>query len=375
MNKVNKSLVLKACLLIVALVALCIPYIKYLAKPVKKSTLYGAFDIHKNPELSIDNWLEGTYQKAFDQFYNQNFCLNSFYIKLNNQFFYSIFQESATKTIVAGKDNYLFEKKYIDSYLGNDFKGEAALDSIIKNLKSVQTFLETNNAEFVLLLAPNKARVFPQYFPYKYRHVKPGRTNYDYFINALKNNNINHIDFNTWIESLKVSDELRFTKYSTHWSVYSGVLASDSLFKYIAYKKGISNKVIIFDSITYTNQYRESDNDLAWGLNLNWDLPALKYCYPTFHIKEDSAFKNIKWLGIGDSFYWYTYNIIIDKKVFNNHSFWYYSKLLYPESTIKETPVTTELISAAMKKNDVVVMVISEPNLHEIPYGINTIIK
>ena len=168
---------------------------------------------------------------------------------------------------------------------------------------------------------------------------------------------------------------MRFTRYGTHWSVYSGVLATDSLFKYIAYKKGLSNNIIVFDSLTYTTKYRESDNDLAWGLNLNWDLPAIKYCYPTYHIKEGSPFKNIKWLAIGDSFYWNIYNIIIDKKVFNNHSFWYYNKLLYPESTIKETPVTKELISKAIKKNDVVVMIISEPNLHEIPYNINTIIK
>ena len=375
MNKVNKSLVLKASLLILALISLCIPYLKYLAKPVEKSTLYGSFDIHKKSNLSIDNWLEGTYQKAFDQFYNQNFCLNSFYIKLNNQLFYSIFQESATKTIVAGKDNYLFEKKYIDSYLGNDFKGEAALDSVIKNLKSVQTYLEANNSEFVLLLAPNKARVFHEYFPYKYRHVKPGRTNYDYFINALKKNNIHHIDFNTWIESLKVSDELLFSKYGTHWSAYSSVLATDSLFKYIAYKKGLSKDFVVLDSLTYTTEFRELDNDLAWGLNLNWELPDIQYCYPTYHIKEDLRFKKIKWLAIGDSFYWNIYNIINNKKVFNNHSFWYYNKLLYPQSTIKETPINKEFIAANMKKNDVVVMIISEPNLHEIPYGINTIIK
>ena len=132
---------------------------------------------------------------------------------------------------------------------------------------------------------------------------------------------------------------------------------------------------IAIDSLSYTNTPIDSDDDIAWSLNLFSGLPETKYCYPNYRFIPSTDFQKLSVLGIGDSFFWNILAVIEQNKTFNNYSYWYYNKLVYPESHTKEKLVTNELIQTDMKKHDVVVMITAEPNLHKIPYDINTVIK
>jgi hypothetical protein len=371
MNKVNRGTAMKKWLLIIALVGLCIPFVKYFAEPTQEKALRGSYTVHPKAIFSFSSWFDGSYQPAFDRFFNQNFCLNATFIELNNQLLYSFFHEATAKAVVVGSENYLFEDPYIKAYLGKDFIGESKIDSIVIKLKYIQEYLKKSNSEFVLVIAPNKARVFENYFPREFKNQTASNTNYEYFKKRLTQNNIQFIDVISWFDVLKDNNKFLYTKYGTHWSTYAAAIATDSLFKFVANKKGLQTAGLVIDSLTYSKDAQEYDNDIAYGLNLFFELPKENYCYPNYHLQEDSTFHNLNWLAIGDSFYWNIYNILEKHKVVNKHAYWYYNKLVYPESYTKQTLVSPELISGNMKKHDVVVLITSEPNIVNLPYDID----
>ena len=70
-------------------------------------------------------------------------------------------------------------------------------------------------------------------------------------------------------------------------------------------------------------------------MNLLVELKGYDLAYPTI-ITEDGLNKTKpSVLTISDSYYWAIYNMGISK-IFTNDHFWYYNKLVYPETFKQE---------------------------------------
>ena len=85
--------------------------------------LMGDIPALEEVKFSWDNWISEKYQKYTTGNTNQSFGFRPYFVRLHNQILYSLFNRASARDIIVGKKNYLFEKKYIDSYLGKDFAG------------------------------------------------------------------------------------------------------------------------------------------------------------------------------------------------------------------------------------------------------------
>lgn len=334
-------------------------------KPLK-----GSFALQEGPIFSINGWFDGSYQSQKQLYIEENIGFRNFFVRVNNQIAYSFFNHARANGVIVGKDNYLFEEEYINAYLGRNFIGRDSIVDKVQKLKMIQDTLKTMNIDLFVVLAAGKGTFYSEFIPKRYFSEKKSTTNYEVYLEEIKKNRVNHIDFNHWFLEMKdTSSYPLFPKCGIHWSNYGDLLAADSIVKYIQTIRRIIMPEIRINNIELPDSVRDPDDDIERGMNLLFNIPDLKMAYPSFTIIKDSNTVETKVLTIADSYYWNMFNWGISKKVFNHGQFWYYSKQIYPDSYDK--PVTVDEINfkKEIEKNDVILLMSTDALLGKFAYG------
>jgi len=137
-------------------------YVQFFTRFVPIKPLHGVTNENSVPDLNLQSWNSWSFQGDLTNYIGTHFGFRPFFIRLNNQLYYSIFKKSTNGSLIIGKDNYLFEKEYIDSYYGDDFIGSESIDSTMLMLNAVNKFLNKNSTQLIIVVAPNKANVTNQ---------------------------------------------------------------------------------------------------------------------------------------------------------------------------------------------------------------------
>lgn len=176
---------------------------------------------------------------------NDNIGFRSFFVKLNTLIDFKILKTSPNGRVHIGKDGWYFYT--LDNNL-EIAKGTYPLsDELLRMIKEEQEFIQKTLAdkgiEYILVLTPSKASVYPE---------KIGGANYlvretpiDIVANYLKENTTIHV-INTKEDLLKYKNEINlYHKTDTHWNEEGA---------YVAYKSIINkiNEIGVIDSSPVT---------------------------------------------------------------------------------------------------------------------------
>ena len=332
-------------------------------KPLK-----GAIQNEEEGTFSKNNWFSGTFQDIQEKHLNAMFGFRNDLVRLNNQITYSLFNKAKANDVIIGKENYLYEKSYIDAYVGNDFLGEDSIANTIKQLKFISDTLSKLNKHLIIVLAPGKASFYPEYIPDKYLPVLKN-TNYKSFSEGVKRNSLHVIDFNKWfIENKYKSKYPLYPKNGIHWSNYAVALVIDSIIKKIETTRKIDLPNLYFNNVKIEKP-KGDDNDIADGMNLMVELKGYDLAYPSIIIEDGLNKTKPSVLTISDSYYWGIYNMGISK-CFSNDHFWYYNKLVYPETFKQELQAEELDLKLEIKNHDVIIIMATEANLKNFGWGI-----
>src|SRR4051812_45271689 len=107
--------ILKYCVLIILIALLFVPVAQNLFSFAKTKPLKGAFELPDKKPFTINDWFEGNFQQAYDNYYETHIGLREVLIRIKNQIEFSLFNQTTSWTII-GKDNYLYEEGYINAY-------------------------------------------------------------------------------------------------------------------------------------------------------------------------------------------------------------------------------------------------------------------
>ncbi|MEO6302940.1 MAG: hypothetical protein ABIP51_07190 [Bacteroidia bacterium] len=318
-------------------------------------------------ELNDRSWFSGEYQLHQEDYMTSMFGFRSLYVRFHNQLGFLLFKKVYANGVVLGKENYLYEQKYIDSYKGKDFLGLDSIDLKVKQMKLVSDGLAKVGKQLVIVFAPSKASFYPEFIPDSFKKINDS-TNYKFFSKGVKAAGLNVIDFNKWfIENKYRSKYPLYPKYANHWSNYGAVLAADSLINYIQYLRNIDLPNISYDTVDMKQPFG-IDYDIADGMNLFVRFKSVNMAYPRIHFENDEKKIRPAVLVIGDSFYWNMYGFGISKSFKDDH-FWYYNEQVYPE-TAKEELLTSDIdITNEIEKHDVFIVMATESNLSSIGWG------
>ena len=363
----DKSIKIRSILLGVALLLLMVPYFQGKFNVVKLTPLKGAISEPENSYFSFSDWFSGTYQEREETYLNETFGFRSFFIRMNNQLAFSLFNKAKANGVVVGKENYLFEENYIKAYYGTDYMGRDSIAGRMQRLKYIQDTLARLDKNLILVFAAGKGSFYPEYFPEKYKAEK-GVTNYETHLELARQMGISFIDFNSYfVENKGKSKYPLYPQYGIHWSYYGMYLAADSMIRFMEQTRGIDMPDLHWNETTFS-QPKEDDYDIADGLNILWRLKSFDMAYAPIRIQSDPEKTKPSVVVIADSYYWGMFNFGISNAFTNSH-FWYYNQQIYPDSY--HAPLETSQVSLQeeIDRHDLFIVMATEATLPDLGWG------
>lgn len=361
---------LKYFYLLLLITALLVPHLDITL--FKKTKLSGYFIKPEKPLADLKSWLNGDYQRAHEEYTEQQIISRPFMIRLKNEIDFRFFNFTSNDFLEIGKNNQLIEKPYLKAYLGEDYIGDSLIKKKLHQLSLIKETLEKAGKKFLVVLAPGKVSFMPEIIPDHYITLKKEKTNKAELLKGLQENNIDFIDMLAFFnqQKSKVPYPL-FTRSGIHWSVYGSFLAADTISNYIRNNYDINLAKMIFKKIEESDKARDSDNDIEMAFNLIYPLPPEKYGYPVVEYQTDSTTVKPKVIVIADSFYWrFMANGTHDQLFHPESTFWYYFNQTWPESTLYRAVYTKDLdLNKEIKKRDLVILMVTESNLPSLDFG------
>ena len=289
-------------------------------------------------------------------------------VRLRNQIGFSLFDKGYAKAVVIGKENYFFEKGYINAYYGTDYIGQDSINHRVGLIKEVQDTLASLGKDLIIVLAPGKGAYFPEYIPDRF-HREKGPTNYQGYAEKFKEAGVNHIDFMKWF--LERKDTAKYPLYprtGVHWSDYSMVRVADSLIHYIEALRGIDLPDYVLKEVRVRDELSISDKDIERGLNLMYKIPnhEMAYIYAVFE-NEDKEKPRI--MVVADSYFWGIYTRSVISRVFDQGEFWYYNRQVYPKREESSSMVKDLDLREEINNKDIIVILSTDGNLPRFPFG------
>ncbi|MFA5960173.1 MAG: hypothetical protein WC785_06620 [Tatlockia sp.] len=306
--------------------------------------------ITQRPSFSVDKFLNGTLQKEYEYWFNENNPLRSTLVKFNNQFYYSLFTKSLMydSNLIIGKKNFIYEKVYIDQYV-NLNKTDYSVQQFEKwaqDLKAISDHFAKQGKLFIYLITPSKVAFYPEYLPSSYqKRINNPRPDYYLKIEALKKSGVAYFDASNYIVNAKAKayGELLFTQGGTHWTMLSAALTTRKMLKIISKLTNVELSPLKF---TYSEAFKPQfvDKDLLELCKLLF--PNLKYRVPQITFEESENNSPLKLAIIGGSFTHFFRTLFAETKHFSQVDHFYYLILNHyqvsKDGSVKEVPIHQE---------------------------------
>lgn len=166
------------------------------------------------------------FRSKFQKYFNDNFGFRKTLLIGNYLFKYVLLGVSPSNDVVAGKNGWLF-------YAGNAeiedcrhitrFSQEQLHRwSVNYNLK--KKWLEQQGIQYLLVIAPNKSSVYPEYLPNALKSVRDVSALDEFITYMQKNSEVDVIDLRESLISAKAGEAVYF-KTDTHWNNYGAFVA------------------------------------------------------------------------------------------------------------------------------------------------------
>lgn len=341
----------------------------HVVKKYKVEKLDGYFEPKLLLSFSAQTWFDNTYQNATEDYLHENFGFRNLFVRLNNQIKFLFFNKTNARDVFVGKENYLYDVNYINTYNAFEYSGDKAISDTISRLKFLQDTLKLMGKNLLVVLAPSKARIYPEYIPEGYLHPSSYKSYYNAYSEEFKKSGINCIDFNHLFLTKKTQSEyLLIPQLGIHWSRLEAVRAADTIIKYFSFLSSDNLPQIQIQNINEKNQLESPDDDIVKSMNLLFYPKYKKMAYPEFSFNtHDKVKKNL--LVVSDSYWWDIYLQNIPKNVFANNDFWYYYKDAWGNNYLGKKSIQESDVKRSLLQNDYILIMISESNLDKMGFG------
>lgn len=228
----------------------------------------------------------------------------------------NLLKESPIPNLVElGKNGFFFlGNKYNDTYsssLGVAKFKENDVMYAYNNILEVQRFCDEIGVDLYLVIAPNKASIYPEYLK-----LKPNNTPRlkDKLIKKLEQTSVNFIDLTPFLEIQKQQARLYY-KYDSHWNDYGALLATKEVVDNISKKHNIKpinesdytiekkTYLLEFDLSKIINVTQADSNYYEVKLKQEILIEEKKHLHRMTFFENKSNKNGIKSFVISDSFF------------------------------------------------------------------------
>ena len=214
------------------------------------------------------------YPQNFDNFYNDNFGFRKTLISANSKMMDKVFNQSPYDRAFIGKEGWLYldvngefldiqgKKQYDQKFLKN------SVEALIANWKE----LKKNNIDYVLVIAPNKSTIYPEFLP-DIIQSKFGNMRLDQFLLELikQSPNFPVIDLRAPIMAAKTREQNNiYYKSDTHWNSIGAHYGYLEIIDFLSKKYHLNLKPKVRNDFVIKNKIKDGaiSGDIADMMNL-----------------------------------------------------------------------------------------------------------
>jgi len=263
-SKINLAMAIIFCIaLFLPLLGMVVPTLNFSPKISEMRNL------NNPPSFSLKDVT--SFPDQYESYFNDHFGFRNLFIQLNNRLRLDIFDVSGSPKVVAGNDGWLYYtgEQVIDDYRGVNHFTPENLRQWQEVLETKQRWLASQGIDYLFLVAPNKASVYPEYLPEGILRVN-NSSPLDQLVTYLnQHSKVKVLDLREPLREQKKKG-LLFHHTDTHWTSLGAFFAyeriSDQLVSSFSQVKPIS-----LDDLNINIQMRNG-GDLAKMLGLQIKL-------------------------------------------------------------------------------------------------------
>lgn len=287
----------------------------------KGVVLSGVVQESESVERTKESIMDGSYQAWLNNYWDLYFPGKSVLIRIRNQMVYSLLHESPNRNVVIGKNEYLYEPRYI-AFETQMYPPESAdyFEELANDLQKLSYELEKNGKELYIFISPSKADFCKDSIPVQYDLVSPEnriKSNYEMLIEVLTAKQLHCYDSIDYIKNnVGKYESPVFYKLGTHWSHVWGESVAAEFLEYIKkHSKWDLSTIKISENKSDEPIY--PDADLYDSLNLLLNSHDNWYASESHVLKEGKDKPNVFYRGC--SFMGQSLNMLINKNVFGEN--------------------------------------------------------
>lgn len=331
-------------------------------------------------ELSYETYSDGSYQEYLSEYAKNNGGFRELFIRFYNQYLYSCFKEFSNANILAGENNELYLKMYLDEISGKtlqkefgsmDAFREAARRNVDKTLVLIDS-LRRHGTELLIIEAPSKTHVYPEYMPRYYRELYETDpfSIQEYYVELYKEKQINHIDFLSYFKSIKSEFPYPlYSRYGTHWAESTIPFVADSILRKIEEILDVDLPHIEIVDQNLTSAYSKQDGELEKLTNLLLPLSKPALPKPVFVLADTIGKDKPNVLFVSDSYFIQLHeSCFVD--CFNQLEYWKYNREVYGKDvTFKSNIVSYADAYEVIDQADIIVVICTAPYAYNYLFG------
>lgn len=322
-------------------------------------------------------WWNGTLQPDFDGWINQRIGLRGWLVRTANQLNYALFRELPRRSgtqVLLGRDGMLYEKVYVDAYNRSGRRLGKELRNISASTKRLQDRLAADGIAFLLVIAPSKAEIYPEFLPPEADVAgRPARrSNYENFVKYLHADGVNLVDahelFLQW-KSAPGAPRL-FANGGTHWNEYGASRVAAEIARRLRTATGKDLPTVEIVGAVTNRTIVGEDNDLGELVNLWSGRPlAGPQVHPVVDVRPGAHLPDV--LFVGDSFVFTLTNFMDRHGLYRKRNTYYYYNREYFWPAAPNAPLDKRQLDllAEVRGRDAVVIEVGEYWLPRVGFG------
>lgn len=348
-------------------------------RPFNIKPLDGYITTTDKPELTRASFASGDYQNDIEQYISENFGFREFFVRLYNQYSYSLFRKITNDNIMEGSNHELYLKMYLNDITGKTLEKEfgtvsqakvIAQKNVEETLRLIDT-LKQFDIDFLFIFAPSKTAIYPEKMPQCYQEQMSDFSLEEYYIELFKENNIPHIDFLSYFKAIK--DTVAYPLYpqtGTHWAESTIPFVADSILKKLSSITNYNLPSVQYIDDNLTTDYSVQDGELEASMNLLFPLNKPALPRPVFELTDTMADIKPNLLVVGDS-YFAQLRLSCFVKAFNRWDYWEYNKNILSSRPRFHWKILKEEFDAVtvLQEADIVMAVFTAPMMYNYMFG------
>lgn len=304
-------------------------------------------------------------------FLEEHIGMRSMLVRIHHELDYQLFGKTHSPGVVIGKEGMLFERDYIDEYLGKGFLGQALWEAEADRVRALTDLLRDSlGIRMMFVIPPGKARIYPEMWGQDTSIERA--CNYRSMTEAFRRQGIALLDlhpvFNKWKEELPYS---LFSKGGGHWSEFGSSMAIDTILSFMADQTDLPPPRVDHSDIRTSSRPEGLDADLSNVMNrLGWGDQKQDLAYRSTSIEYSPAWEAGDWLVIGDSYFdQMVFARYFDSMSGSHPDLWRYNQNILHRYEYTGWPVGPEALAARLDHTSFILVFISERFMHTLFWG------